>query len=154
MIEYHAHVAVLEGMRQALIGSGPGLGDISQTVTDHKPLAQLSSLLDRLLEHTGDSDMDLHLLGRASGLWKRISDYIAIVAEVRAGLESYVLDTYQPGVLVGYNALVDRLQNELKPQFTVLVADLQAFLDELKPLGFIRQHGHREQLHLETSGYR
>ncbi|HDR7383805.1 TPA: hypothetical protein QCX24_003026 [Bacillus toyonensis] len=146
MIDYQSHLAALNvtlNNLENLTSSGnskPELEELQKVIKDNYSYALLGSIIDHILEHDKISEIELDRLTKASELWGMFRNFILEVESIRETLESLVLDPNQSELLEKANNLGLKFK-DLKPQFDILVAKLQAFYDEIKDLKHVVQHG-------------
>ncbi|WP_368936606.1 hypothetical protein [Bacillus sp. SH8-8] len=148
MLDYQSHLAGLNvtiNNLKNLIQSGsnntPELEQVDKIINENFSYAFLGSIVDRLLEHDGASDIEVERLTKASDIWKMVKGYIIEVEKLRNTFESLVENPDQPGIMNKYNDLYNKLKNDLTSQYNMLVAKLQAFKDEISDLKHVTQHG-------------
>lgn len=161
MLDYHAHVAALMQLRTRLDNElagmtppEPKLVAIQDSLQQEPSSALLGALLDHLIEHTGSTALELGILEQATKIWDAFGSYLKEVEDVRQRLESLVLEPTQPDVVNKFNSLALRLQDDLKPRYGDLMAQLKDLYDQLFEMKFIPPHGQTQDAPLSDLSWR
>src|SRR6187401_1574700 len=109
MIDYFAHVAVLDSVRTALAGiAESGLDNVRDKLmadaAANPEAALLGAFVDHLLMHSDSTGAEIEILGRAAELWEVGRGIYDTAGSVRTAVESAFADPTAPGSVATFNA--------------------------------------------------
>ncbi|MDB6133197.1 MAG: hypothetical protein JWM59_1440 [Verrucomicrobiales bacterium] len=155
MIDCYSHFAVLDVIRAKLeveIKAG--------RVTDRRPddaakamqsdysYAVLGSVIDHLLAHDGPSDRELTILRDAHGVWMKMRAFVSDFRAVRAEFERITKNPAAASALNDFNK-ARAVLGDLILRHESIVAALQSFQWELRPLAHIPPHPQANDLRVD-----
>jgi hypothetical protein len=114
MIDYFAHTAVLEQVRNELasVTDSTLLEPREKLLADaltYPEAAQLGALVDHLMTHVSGTEAELELLGRAAELWKEGRSIYDAAGEIRSAVQESLADPTAPAALAAFNQALSRL---------------------------------------------
>lgn len=146
MLEYHAHVSVLRGLRGTIgsaFTSDPGLSakvaDLCASVDADPDAAVLGACIDEIVAHASADGTELQLLEAAADLWARgralYDDLILSQQEIEAAL----LQPTAPSAIALVQSGVSRLDG-LRTGAQQLGAEAQSLKQAISPLPHLDPH--------------
>ncbi|MFI1583716.1 hypothetical protein [Embleya sp. NPDC020630] len=156
MIDYHAHLAILERLRADAAGAvatapaGPdrdALADLLAAVATEEDAALLGTFVDHVIVQAASDGTESDLLARAAALWTRGLDLYTAVGQVRDAVEQALTAPEAPGAVDAFNGATALLAAEI-PEARDLTARALALREDLRPLKHIPPHPRQDDLPL------
>jgi len=149
MIDYFAHAAVLERVREALAGNvDPDLASARDQLlakaAAFPETALLGTFVDHLLMHTASTGRELEILGRAAELWKSARGLFESVGTIRAMVESAIAAPAAPASLASFNAALGQISG-LPSRLTSIQAGMMALRGNLVKWDHLKDPHPRQQ---------
>lgn len=114
MIDYRAHVAVLEQLHQALSTLQPTTpseaslrAQTLSALVQAQGYAQLGALIDHLFMHTSSNGTEMLLVEEAAKLWQEGIDLYNDFSDIRAKLEDALSHPDEPNSVVKFNQAME-----------------------------------------------
>ncbi len=160
MLEYHAHIGVLQQVRASLATTFAGnlalkakVDALGAAVDAEPDAATLGGIIDLVLDHAASDGVELQLLEQAASLWRQGLALYDQLTGIRAGLEASLLDPSSPDAVDKANAAVGQL-GALRASALVLNADAQALHAAIDPLPHLTAHPRQSDIPSKHWGWR
>ena len=146
MLEFHAHVAVLRGLRAtigAAFSSDPGLSakvaDLCAAVDADPDAAVMGACIDSIVAHASADGTELHLLETAADLWVRGRSLYDDLVQSRQEIEAALLNPAAPGAVALVQSGVSRLDG-LRTGALQIAAEAETLKKAISPLTHLDPH--------------
>ncbi|MFH9833327.1 hypothetical protein ACH4NC_18690 [Streptomyces sp. NPDC017201] len=160
MIDYYAHVAVLEQLRAQVPVAGGGAGpaelaqlqEFADAAAAEEGAALVGLFTDHVLTHASADGTEADLLERAGDLWKTGKDLYEGIGEVRQVVEKALQTPDEPDAADSFNQAMARMVVLLR-KAKKLSAGVRQLRKDLRPLKHLPPHPRQAGLQLSDWGY-
>lgn len=160
MIDYYAHVAVLEQLRAQVPVAGGGAGpaelaqlqEFADAAAAEEGAALVGLFTDHVLTHASADGTEADLLERAGDLWKTGKDLYEGIGEVRQVVEKALQTPDEPDAADSFNQAMARMVVLLR-KAKKLSEGVRQLRKDLRPLKHLPPHPRQTGLPLSDWGY-
>ncbi len=146
MLEYHAHVTVLRGLRATLssaFSSDPILAakvaDLSATVDADPDAAIMGACIDVIVAHASADGTELELLETAADLWAHGMSIYDDLVKSRTEIEASLLNPTAPNAIELMQSGVSRLDG-IRTGALQIAAEAESLKQAISPLRHLNPH--------------